>query len=171
MKNLVTATFVVLVAFILIAGTPPPEKPWFDMQNCAVCKNLTAEPGLMQHFTKWEHFKTADGMMNLSVVDKEYVDAYKRAQANMDAVIEKMKTTGEMPYLCGSCMAYGEILQAGAKEEKFESDNIFMSSLTCDKPEVVAKIHAWVDRTQAELAKMQQEKSKEETPQAEPKTK
>ena len=156
MRNLVTVAFVVVVAFILIAGTPPEEKPWFDMQNCAICKNLTAEPGLMQHFTKWEHFKTADGLMNLSVVDKEYVPAYKKAQANMDAVIEKMKQGGEMPYLCNACMAYGEIMQEGAKYEQFQSDNIFMSSLTCDKPEVVAKIHAWVDRTQAEMAKMQE---------------
>ena len=155
MKKLEMVALVVFAAFMLIAGTPPQEKPWFDMQNCAVCKNLTAEPGLMQHFTKWEHFKTADGLMNLSVVDKEYVDAYKRAQANMDAVIEKMKQ-GEMPYICASCMAYGEIMQAGARYEQFESDNIFMSSLTCDKPEIVAKIHAWVDRTQAEMAKMQQ---------------
>ena len=164
MKKLVLIIVLAIAASILVAQTPPPaEKPWFDMQKCAVCKNLMTDPALMQHFTKWEHFKTADGLINLSVVDKDYIDAYKKAQANMDAVIEKMKTTGEVPYLCGSCMAYGEIMQEGAKYEQFQSDNIFMSSLTCDKPEVVAKIHAWVDRTQVEMAKMMmQDKPKQE---------
>ncbi len=174
MKGLMIAVFVILAAGILIAGTspkqatPPPqtEKPWFDMQNCAFCKSLMAEPGLMQHMLKWEHFKTADGLINITVVDKDYTDAYKKAQANMDAVTARLEKGENLP-LCGSCTMFGEILKEGAKYEKFQSDNIFVSSLTCDKPEVIAKIHTWVDSTQAEMAKMQkQEKPKE----AEPKT-
>lgn len=137
------------VAPMTIAG----ENPWFDMEKCAICKNLTAEPGLMQHFQKWEHFNTTNGLVSLSVVDKEYVSALKKAAANMDAAAANLGK-GPMPYLCGSCLAYGEIMQAGAKYEEFESDNIFVSTLTSDKPEVIAKIHAWTDRTNAEMAKM-----------------
>lgn len=148
-------SFVVVCVLFLLAGAMAQEPPWFDMHNCAICKNLMAEPGLMDHFTKWEHYKTANGMLNLSVVDKEYVPAYKKACANIDATIAKFGE-GEMPYLCGSCIAFGEIMEAGAKYEEFESDNIFMSTLTSEKPEVIQQIHAWVDRTHEEMAKMEQ---------------
>lgn len=145
--------FVIGSLLAAIPAAVAEETPWFDMEKCAMCRNLMAEPGLMQHFTKWEHYKTANGLVSLSVVDKEYVPAFKKAAANMDAVSAGF-SSGKLPYLCGSCMAFGDIMMAGAKYEEFESDNIFISSLSSDKPEVIAKIHSWTDRTIAEMAKM-----------------
>ena len=111
------------VSFSMLAAQ---EKPWFDMQNCAFCKNLTAEEGLMDHITKWDHHNVDNGSVCITVVDKEYLEAYKRAMHNMEEVGKKLEQ-GEMLPMCGLCKAYGELLKMGAKRDMVESDNVFVS--------------------------------------------
>jgi hypothetical protein len=158
MKKLAIASVVMLFVLLGFAMLAAQEKPWFDMENCAFCKTLTAEEGLMDHFKKWEHHNVDNGSVSISVVDKEYVPAFKRAMHNMEEVSKKLQQ-GEMLPMCGMCEAYGELMQMGAKWDEVESDDIFVSLIYSDKADVVAAIHAMTDRTNAEMKKMEQEKA------------
>lgn len=156
MRKFIGAGLVLLVAAIFMwAPVALAETPWFDMPNCAFCKNLTAEPGLMDHITKWEHKNISNGSMTITAVDLEYLSAFKRAMGNMEKTSEALKQ-GQMLPMCGMCQAFGMLMQQGAKYENVESGNIFVGMMQSDKPEVVAKIHEWTDRTNAEMKKMEE---------------
>lgn len=160
MKKLAIGSVVVSLVLMSFSMLAAQEKPWFDMENCAFCKNLAAEEGLMDHITKWEHHNVQNGSVSISVVDQECVEAYKRAMHNMEEVSKKLQQ-GEMLPMCGMCEAYGELLQMGAKWDEVESDNIFVSLMYSDKPDVVARIHAMTSRTNDEMKKMEQPKQAE----------
>ena len=130
------------------------DGPWFDMQNCEMCKPLMEVPGLMDNMT-WEHYKISAGLVSISTVKPEFVDSYKKAQmAMMETAGKLMK--GEPVKLCNMCKGWGEILGAGAKQDVIESGNTFIAVTTSDNPETVKKIHAWGDRTNKEMSAMEQ---------------
>lgn len=160
MKKLTISSVVVSLVLLSFSMLAAQEKPWFDMENCAFCKNLAAEEGLMDHITKWDHHNVSNGSVCISVVDKECVEAYKRAMHNMEEVGKKLEQ-GEMLPMCGMCKAYGELMKMGAKWDEVESDNIFVSIMYSDNPDVVAAIHAVTNRTNDEIKKMEQMKEAE----------
>lgn len=155
MTKFIGAGLVVFAAALLLAPPAPAQQPWFDMQNCAFCKNITAEEGLMDHITMWDHHNTANGMVTITTIAPEYVDAYKRAMANMEKTGEAMKQ-GKMLPMCGMCQSMGMLMQQGAKYETVESGNVFVSMMYSDNPEVIQKIHEWTDHTNAEMKKMEE---------------
>jgi hypothetical protein len=154
MKKKAGLILTVILGIMLIAGSAlaEEEKPWFDLENCAFCKNLSAEEGLLDNFPKWEHYNIHNGMLTLSVVEKEYIPAFKNAIANMNKVVKQLEA-GENVHLCGMCESFGSLMMAGVKIEEIESENIFVSMMTSDNPEVVEQIHQHTDRTNDEYAK------------------
>lgn len=154
MRKVGMGVLVLAMFMIVIAGA---GKPWFDMENCDFCKNLTAEKGLMDHITKWEHHNVKNGAMTISVVDKGYIPAYKRAMAKMEEVGKRMEA-GEKVTTCGMCDAYSAVFMQGAQWDVIETDNIFVTIMWSDKPEVVTDIHKMVDHTNKEMAMMEKMK-------------
>ena len=154
MTKVVRGLAVLLLMVLFTIPAMADEKPWFDMENCAFCKNLLAEEGLMDHITMWEHHKTNNGSVTITVVDEKYVEAYKHAMAMMDEVGKEMEQ-GKQVYMCGMCEAYGALMMKGAQWEVVESGNVFVTMNYSDDPEVVKEIHAMTDRTKAEMAKLE----------------
>jgi len=153
-KWVLTAALVCLVAVPVLAS-PTGEKPWFDMQNCIMCKSMTAEKGLMEHMT-WDTYVTATGMVGVCTVDPAYKEAFARAGAKMEATMKDLaagKVTGP---LCGFCTSYGELMKAGAKSDMFTTPTGDVSVLSSTDPAVIAKIQAHAKRTQEEMAKMKE---------------
>lgn len=130
------------------------DEPWFDMQNCEMCKPLMEVPGLMNNMT-WEHHKISAGLVSISAVKPEFVDSYKKAQQSMMAINGKLMK-GEPVNLCNMCKSLGDIIAVGAKRDMIESGNTFIVVTTSDNPEVVDEIHTWGERTNKEMLAMKQ---------------
>jgi hypothetical protein len=156
-----TRLFVALVALALpvVAVAGPGHDhgtPWFDMENCAFCKHLVQDPELLDHVT-WESYKIHNGAVTLSMVEPAYVKPYAEAMAAMEALGAKMESGGVNPMtvkMCGHCMAYGELMMAGAEIETVGSDELQVHLMTSSDPEVVAKIHEFTQRNIDEMTKM-----------------
>ncbi len=143
---LVVVVLVISTAVIFAAG-----KSWFDRANCDYCKNFLDEKGLMEHISKWEHHNVKNGAVTITVIDPEYIPAFKRAMGKMQDVASK-EMAGEEVKTCGMCDAYSSIYAHGAEWDVVESGDMIISLLWSSNPEVVAEIHAAVDRTNKELA-------------------
>ncbi len=128
------------------------EAKWFDMENCGMCKNLSAEKGLMQNM-KWEQHNISNGVMSVCTVTPEFMEAHKRAEKNMEAMSKKLMS-GEKIEMCGSCMALGSLFPKGLKHEKVDTENGGITLFTSDNPEVVKELHAWADKNAEEMKKM-----------------
>jgi len=153
-----------LLVVLAVAATAGDEKPWFDMENCAFCKHIVAEKGLMEHMC-FEYHDLTNGILSITTVDPEYQEAYERAQKNMEAVgAEMMKDPqAQPPYMCGHCEAYGGLIMAGVMPQHVKAAVGDILVWTSDDPEMVAKLHAFADRSMEEMAKMKAAKVEEET--------
>jgi hypothetical protein len=140
---------ILLMALVVVAAD---EHPWFDMEKCSMCSHISSVPGLMEHLS-WEQGKISNGMISVAHVDPEFADQYKDVGVKMNATGEKLMA-GEEMYLCGSCMEMGTFFMGGAKMENVELDNGDVMILTSDNPELVARMHAHVDKNKAEMQKM-----------------
>jgi hypothetical protein len=119
-----------------------------EMEKCAVCKNLAANPELMNAMT-WETHKIDNGMLCVSTVPKEKKSDFDALNAKMKASIEQVKADeqqGKTPEICELCKGMGDLLKAGAKEKEIALSNGAIHMLTSDDPAVVAKIHAEADK-------------------------
>ncbi|UCC80885.1 MAG: hypothetical protein JSW64_05865 [Candidatus Zixiibacteriota bacterium] len=145
---------VLALSLICLASAAAGEKAWFDMENCAFCKNLAAQEGLMDNITKWEHHKVKNGAISITEVNKDYLPAYKTAMAGMEATSKKIQGGETLP-MCGMCEAYGALTMKGVQWEEVGSDNVFVMLMHSDDPEVVKEIHAITDRTNDEIKKME----------------
>lgn len=125
---------------------------WFDLDNCSMCKSMTAENGLMENM-EWENHLTADGMMTVTVVNHGYEDAFGRAMKNMEATGGKLMA-GEKLYLCGFCTSYGALHMAGASFENFDTAGGHINLVSSRDPAVIEKIHVHGQKTIDEMAKM-----------------
>jgi hypothetical protein len=144
------------VTTLLVMSVPvafaAEESPWFDLENCSMCKHMSAEEGLMEHM-EWENLLTKDGMMSVTVVDPEYDEAFHRSMENMEAVGMKLMS-GEKMYLCGFCQSYGALHMAGVNFENFETDAGYISLATSHDPAVVKQIHTHTQKIIDEYEKM-----------------
>jgi hypothetical protein len=154
MKRFSTTIVCMLLLLTTAVADQRDEKPWFDMQNCEICKPMGEHMDVMKHVT-WEAHKIDNGMLSASVVpdeDRAMVDAIHK---KMHAVGELLATGKEMD-LCGFCTSYAALKRAGAKEQEIKTDFGMISMLTSDDPEVVTKIHAHAHRTVKEFAAMKE---------------
>lgn len=157
MRNARTIMVALVFTMMVFVIATAQDKPWFDMENCAFCKNLSAQPGLMDHLTKWEHHNVKNGSVSITVVDEAYLPAYKKAMMMMGETGKKMQAGEKLP-MCGMCEAYGGLKMKGVQMEEVGSDNVFISLMYSDDPEVINEIHAMTDRTNDEMMKMEEMK-------------
>ena len=159
MKRAGTISIVAAVALMLALVVAAEDKPWFDMDNCDFCKHLMTDPGLMENMT-WEHYSISNGLITITTVEDKYMEAYNKANAAMEEMAKKMEK-GEEVKMCGSCMEYGALMQAGVKFEHLKTMHGHVTVMTSDKPELVAKIQAWGKRNMDEMEKMAQKEQGE----------
>jgi hypothetical protein len=143
---------VLLIALLFSLAQAGDEGSWFDAEKCELCKPMRETKGLMEH-AKWEHHNVSNGTVCITEVDEPFVDSYKKAMTEMDA-IGKRWMSGEPVYVCNMCKSMGTILRSGAVSDKVESGNTFIGVTSSNDPEVVKMIHGWADRTNKEMKAM-----------------
>jgi len=169
---------VLLVLAVLLVGavavlyaqeeTKPAEKPamaetpWFDLENCAFCKNITAEEGLMDNMT-WETYVIPTGMMTVTVVDPAYEAKFQNAMKNMEETGKRLMAGEKLP-MCGMCQSFGMLFATGKMDYKMlDTKAGHIELATSTDPEVIAMIQKHAQRTIDEYAKLEQmEKPTEE---------
>ncbi|MCP4582757.1 MAG: hypothetical protein GY839_14195 [candidate division Zixibacteria bacterium] len=162
MRNFKVGLMILAISLIYLATATAGEgKAWFDMENCAFCKNLADQPGLMENFAKWEHHNVKNGSLSISEINKDYVDAYKKAMAGMEATAKKAQA-GEQLQMCGYCEGFGGLMMKGVQFDEVQSGNTFVSISWSSDSEVVKAIHAHTDRTNDEMKKMEEIEKKKE---------
>ena len=128
-------------------------KAWLDLQNCVICQPMSKHMNMMAE-VKWENHKIANGSLSASVVPPKYKELMGKLHVEMKATAEKVMKSGDMSKCCGFCSSYGELEAAGAKSEEIHTEFGVIGLLTSDDPELVKKIHAHTDKTNAEFKKM-----------------
>ena len=78
----------ILAAFAVPLAAAPGTTPWFDLENCSMCKGMMAEEGLMENM-EWENHLTKEGMISITVVAAGYEEAFERSMKHMKATGEK----------------------------------------------------------------------------------
>jgi len=143
------------IAVTAVADEHGDEVAWFDMENCDFCKHFLVDAKLLDNMT-WECHDIANGMVSISTVDPEYKDSYKKAQAAMIELGTKLEK-GELQVadvkMCGHCMAYGGLMDAGAKFEYIMGEAADVTIITSDDPAIVEKIKGFAETNRIEHAK------------------
>ena len=147
-----TICVLALASFVAPVTAAPGSAPWFDLDNCEMCKNMTAEKGLMENM-EWENHLTADGLISVTVVAAGYEEAFGRSMKNMTATADKMMA-GEEMYLCGFCQSYGSLHMTGANFEQIPTKAGMIELVTSHDPAVVASIQKHGQKTIDEYNKM-----------------
>ena len=155
MKKWVLTVALMCVVAVPVLASPTTEKPWFDMQNCAMCKAMTAEKGLLEH-SSMDSYAMATGMVNVCTVEPAYKEAFARAGAKMMVTMKDLEAGKDVGPLCGFCTSYGELMKAGAKSDMFTTATGDISTLTSTDPALIAKIQAHAKRSTEEMAKMKE---------------
>ena len=153
MKALVISLLACLCIGLTVAEAGD-EKPWFDLENCGMCKGMSSIPGLMENMT-WETHVISNGMMTFTMVDAEYAKAYAKAKKMMEATGKKMME-GEKVDLCGFCSSFGSLAMAGANIEAVETKGGEVMLMTSADEALVKKIQAHAETSIEEFAKMQE---------------
>ena len=155
MKRLTTSLALVFaLVFVFGAVNASEEGAWFDMENCEMCAPMMAVDGLMQNMV-WESHNISNGMMSIASTPAEFKEVFDAACLRMDELGAKM-ASGEKTdmKLCGHCKSYTSLMGMGAKVEKIDTKTGHVTLMTSSDEKVVGKIHAHVERTNAESAKM-----------------
>lgn len=134
---------------VFVAASPGT---WMDMENCAVCKHLAADQELMMNIS-WDHYATKTGMISVTTINDGYAERFETAHAKMKTAIDKVMA-GEKADMCNMCLGMGAFFQKGAEAENVKTNNGEISITSSDNAEVVAEIHAWVERTTSEMKKV-----------------
>jgi len=150
-KQTVTMLAIVMILALAVMASAD-EKPWFDFENCSMCKPIMAQEGLMQGMT-YESFPIYNGMMGVSTVPAGLADKFAAADAEMDKVAGKLMA-GEKMYLCGMCTAFMAAMDSTVHMEKIKTKEGQISLTTSDNPETAAKLQEIAKRNQEEMAKM-----------------
>ncbi len=149
-----TMLIVSCAAALAIAGglaTAEDEQTWFDIKNCAMCKHMGNEEGLLDNI-RWEMHLMQNGALTLTQIPAEYEDAFKRAEKHMQEAAAKMGS-GEPMQLCGFCQSYGNLMMSGVKVESFDGDVARVTVMTSSDPNLVKMIHAHAQKTIDEYGK------------------
>jgi len=136
----------------LVLADPGADTPWYDPQNCSMCSNMLAQPGLMEHMTM-ENFVIGTGTMTVTTVDPKFEAAYATAMKAMQATGQELMSGKEMP-LCGCCQDVAKLMTAGAKMENVDAKGAHVMLLTSTDPETIKQLQAHGQRSIEEMAKM-----------------
>lgn len=155
MKNTRKAMLLVSVVAVLavVAGfaSAEEETPWFDLHNCAMCKSLSSEEGLLESM-QWETHMIENGALSITIIPEAKVEAFERAHKKMEETGMKLQS-GEKMHLCGFCQSYGTLMMSGAKIENVAGQAARVSLMTSSDPAVVEKIQAHAKKTIEEYKK------------------
>lgn len=144
-----------LVSLAQAAGPMKSESGWFDFENCAFCKNLAAEDGLLEHST-WENHAISNGMVNITTVEPQYAAAMARAGEHMAALGMKIQAGEVNPMglkMCQHCQTFGMMMMGGqVKMETINGDAATITLMTSDDESVVKRLHDMAARDTREMA-------------------
>jgi hypothetical protein len=143
---------VVCLAALAFAGDST-SKPWFDLEKCAFCKTLNAEPGLLEHM-KHDYHNIESGLLCVTNIDKEFQPAFERAHGNMMKVVADLQA-GKDVYFCEHCTQMGEFHNMNVKFEDVKTGFGSVMLWTSAEPEVIAKLQAFGVRNTEEMAKFE----------------
>jgi hypothetical protein len=134
------------------------EQVWFDIENCAFCKHLGHEEGLLSNI-RWETHLTANGAVTLTQVPKEYEQAFQRAEEHMQDAATKMGR-GEEMHVCGFCESYGKLMMSGVTIESYKGEVARVTLMSSSDEKVIKMIHDHAQKTIDEYTKWAAEETK-----------
>lgn len=123
------------------------KEPWFDMENCEMCKPMAKHADLMLDI-KWETYLLNNGFMSVTVVPEKAVEPMNEAKAEMEKVIARAMS-GEEVKMCQHCQGYGTFMMKGANMEEHKTVGGDITIVTSTDPEVVEMLHDHATKTQA----------------------
>jgi hypothetical protein len=91
------------------------DAKWFDMENCAFCKLMTAKPGLMESIN-WETVKLSNGIATVETVKPEQLANYRAVTDGWEKLHKRFEK-GEKMQICGFCAAMGDLTKKGVHQE------------------------------------------------------
>ena len=144
----------VLLMAVSMGFAEGEEKPWFDMEKCAYCVHMNTEEGLMT-----EYYDLKNGVLGVTTVEEEYMPAMMRVSEKMEKTSQSLMESGETPYMCGHCEAYGGFMMAGVMPEEVMASAGLITVWTAEDPEMVAKLQAFAKKTNDEMAKWHADKA------------
>lgn len=128
------------------------EIAWFDMENCAICKNLASMKHDM-HKLEWESHMLEDGMISVVKVPADMKEAMDKADAGVQATVARLEQ-GEQLEMCGYCQSYGKLMAMGANFKDIKTMGVNINVVTSSDPDVVKEIHAMAKQAKIEHEKM-----------------
>ncbi|MBC8423172.1 hypothetical protein H8E07_03525 [bacterium] len=144
-------TTVLLLALTAAAALAAPGGDWFDLENCAMCKNLTADQELFDSMV-WTNHLFANGVVEITTVPAAYEERFQALMAKMEAMGAEMQS-GKQMYMCGMCQSYGGLMMAGASMDYITNGEDHISVISSRDPDVVKQIRTHGQRTIDEFAK------------------
>jgi hypothetical protein len=140
-------------AFMVSLAIGQDDSPWFDMEKCAICKNMAPVMASL-HRIKWDPHVIENGMLTITVVPDDLKTEWANAQQSMMKTLTRMEK-GEKLHCCGFCQTMGKLIQAGAKKQEIKTVGGDIMMLTSSDPAVVKQIHEMVKKTVMEHEKME----------------
>ncbi len=129
-----------------------PESAWLDIMTCEICKNMSAQEGLIESMT-WETHVIPTGMMHFTVVPDKMRPKLDVAEKGMKQTIAEI-TQGQQKKCCGYCAGMSKLMAAGAQQTEIRTEGGDVSLVTSKDPAVIAKIQAHAKKTKEEFAKI-----------------
>ncbi len=156
----VMACITLMIAMVVQADDSSAKgEPWFDLENCSMCKHLNAESGLLDNI-KWEHHLISTGMLTVTQVPEDYKEKYESASKHMQETSQQLMQGKQLP-MCGMCQSMGTLFQSGKVSwESFETGVGMVSVMTSTDPDIIKKIRAHAQRTIDEYKTWAAERSK-----------
>jgi cytochrome c553 len=134
------------------------EIPWFDMKQCAFCKNMAPLESRMAEISCDTH-KVDNGMIMVSFVPEDLKDDMEQSHEKMMETAKQLES-GKQLAMCGFCHQIGMLMSQGVKMQRLAGDHGEITLFTSEDPEMVKKIHEFADRTiretKAQLERLQQ---------------
>lgn len=151
MRTLLALFLLIMLACAAMVVADEADKPWFDMQNCVFCKEVAAQPGLVDHM-RHEYHNLHNGVLSITYIDADYRDEFANMQAAMMKVASGMNPTN-MPPMCQHCSKIGEFYMKGVKMEEVKSAEAILVVYSHSDAEMIKDIQAFGARTAEETAK------------------
>ena len=145
-------TMISILVLTAVAASAAPTGGWFDLENCAMCKNLTSDQELFDNMD-WDNQLFANGVVEITSVPPHFQERYGKLMAKMQATVAKMQSGEQLP-MCNMCMSYGALMMAGATMDQITSGNTHITVISSRDPKVVEKIRRHGQTTIDEFAKM-----------------
>lgn len=152
MFGLLVSTSLCAIAVVQEKEKQETEAIWFDLDNCAICKNMASMKHEM-HKIEWESHMLDNGMISIAKVPDDMKDAMKKAEEGVQATVAKMGQ-GEQLEMCGYCQNYGKLMDMGASFKEIKTMGVNISVVTSSDPDVVKEIQAMGKRAKVEHDKM-----------------